>query len=89
MKYLIFASYFLPKNFWLIICAILAIAVFFIGISFWAAGRFGGSRIWVVGGLFFGGIVAARFAFGLLPVGVAVGAVIGCVASILVATLER
>jgi len=89
LKHRIFASQFLPKNFWLIIGAILTMAVFFICISFWASGRFGGSRMWVVGGMFAGGIGAASWQIGLVPIGTAVGAVVGCVASVVATKLTH
>jgi len=67
----------------------LAVAVFVIATSFQAAARFGGSRTWVVGGMFLGGIGAASWYVGLLPVGVAVGVVVGCVASIVMSAFFR
>ena len=89
MERSIIASHFFPDNFWLIIGAILAMAALSIGLSFWAAIRFGGSRMWVVGGMFVGGIGAASWHFAFLPIGVAVGAVVGCVAGIVAAMLEH
>ena len=84
----LFAAHFLPRNFLLIAGVYFAVAVVIVSLSLHAATRFGGSRTWVVGGMILGGIGSAALYVGLLPVGVVLGAVAGCLATVAAAMLQ-
>jgi len=83
------AAHFFPGNFLLIAAVYFAVGVFIIGVSFWATSHVGESSLWVVGGMCFGGIGAAIYYIGLLPIGIVIGAVAGCVTAITVTILIR
>jgi hypothetical protein len=77
-----FASFPYSGNPWIPLLAWLAGIVVAIAVSFGVAGRFGRSKTWVFAGMCLGAIgFAAAWHFLALPLGAAVGAVVGCVAA--------
>ena len=83
------ASTFPPANFWLIVFGYLALCGVVTAVAFWLVGRFAGSAVWAIGGLMLGAMASVSWSFALLPAGAAVGALVGGVLSVVLASFER
>ncbi len=86
MNTVLLASQFPPKNFWLIVGLVIGGSLLVSGLSFWIATRYGGSLAWVTCGMFLGAVIAMNWSIGLLVIGAPLGAMVGCAASILLAS---